>query len=164
MKTLLMVRTETGDEGTFSGCVGEGGFYIAMGELPWRDNAHDVSCIPCGEYECVLEGPHVYGGDAIDVYRLAGVPGRTGVLIHPANWCGDVAKGWKSELEGCLAPGLDLGALRTKLAGRGVFEQRGVLNSKTALNTLIGWAGERFRLKIVSECEEKFEIPGGMTA
>jgi len=62
-------------------------------ELPWRDNRRNVSCIPEGCYRLALYRSRKFG----DCLAVAGVPGRRGILIHPAN---DAA----AELRGCIAP------------------------------------------------------------
>jgi hypothetical protein len=62
-------------------------------ELPWLQNRRNVSCIPEGRYALrkrftPKHGLHVFVVD---------VPGRSGILIHPANDA-------KTELRGCIAP------------------------------------------------------------
>lgn len=62
-------------------------------ELPWRDNTRRISCIPEGTY--VLRkrySPRFHWH-----FELVGVPGRSAILLHPAN---DAAR----ELKGCIAP------------------------------------------------------------
>lgn len=63
-------------------------------EPPWKDNEHNVSCIPPGEYQVIRndtpEHPHSW--------RLLGVPDRSGILIHPGNEAKDT--------RGCILPGL----------------------------------------------------------
>lgn len=66
-------------------------------ERPWKKNAHEVSCIPEGTYKLA---PH-HTEHWPDVIELLDVPGRTGILIHPANLA--------SELRGCIAPGMHHG-------------------------------------------------------
>lgn len=51
-------------------------------ELPWKDNQHDVSCIPIGEYDvekCVTpeHGEH---------FRILNVPDRLNCMIHEGNF------------------------------------------------------------------------------
>ena len=58
-----------------------------------KDNEKEVSCIPEGCYEVRLEDSLKFGR----VYRVYDVEGRTGILIHPANFV--------SELKGCIAIG-----------------------------------------------------------
>lgn len=49
-------------------------------------------------------------------YHIEGVPNRTGVEIHAANFMGDKSKGYQCELLGCIAPGLGMGTLAGQLA------------------------------------------------
>lgn len=61
-------------------------------ELPWRDNRRNVSCIPEGCYRLELYRSRKFG----HCLAVTGIPGRQGILIHPAN---DAA----NELRGCIA-------------------------------------------------------------
>lgn len=62
-------------------------------ELPWKNNAKRVSCIPEGEYFLKRRFSQKFGWHL----HLQNVPSRGLILIHPAN---DV----KNELLGCIAP------------------------------------------------------------
>lgn len=63
-------------------------------ELMWLDNRPRVSCIPAGVYLLAWEmSPRLKR----ETLRLKDVPGRDGILIHPANEV--------DELRGCLAFG-----------------------------------------------------------
>jgi len=62
-------------------------------ELPWRDNRSFISCIPEGRYRLVKRR-HPRWGEQL---ALANVPGREGILFHPAN---DAL----TQLQGCIAP------------------------------------------------------------
>ncbi|MEQ8472547.1 MAG: DUF5675 family protein [Marinoscillum sp.] len=62
-------------------------------ELPWLQNRRNVSCIPEGTYH-ILKRHTKERGDHLHVID---VPGRSGILIHPAN---NALK----ELKGCIAP------------------------------------------------------------
>jgi len=62
-------------------------------ELPWRNNQPNLSCIPEGRYRLRLRYSERYKGHL----QVEGVPGRSGILIHPANHAG-------KELKGCIAP------------------------------------------------------------
>lgn len=70
-------------------------------ELPWRDNEVQRSCIPEGRYRLRRRCSKRYGWHLL----VAGVPGRSLILVHPANDAG-------KELRGCLAP-------VSRLTGRG---------------------------------------------
>ena len=62
-------------------------------ELPWLHNAPRISCIPEGTYTLRKR----YSPKFRWHFEIADVPGRSAVLIHPAN---DAAR----ELKGCIAP------------------------------------------------------------
>ena len=62
-------------------------------ELPWVGNQHIVSCIPEGKYEMKKRFSEKFG----EHLHITDVPGRTLILIHPAN---DAL----IELGGCIAP------------------------------------------------------------
>lgn len=71
----------------------EGRVVCACIELPWRGNRRFISCIPEGRYRLVKR-MHSRWGEQLAV---ANVPGREGILIHPAN---DAL----TQLQGCIAP------------------------------------------------------------
>lgn len=62
-------------------------------ELPWLHNTHNVSCIPEGRYELRMR----YTDRRQHHLMIAGVPDRSGILLHPANHA-------LTELRGCIAP------------------------------------------------------------
>jgi hypothetical protein len=62
-------------------------------ELPWKNNEPKVSCIHEGKYELRKRWSQRFG----DHFILMNVPGRSFILIHPAN---DAIR----ELKGCIAP------------------------------------------------------------
>ena len=62
-------------------------------ELPWRNNAQKISCIPEGKYRIRMR----YSIKHKQHLRLEGVSGRDLILVHPANIAED-------ELKGCIAP------------------------------------------------------------
>ncbi len=66
-------------------------------ELPWRNNEWNRSCIPEGTY--VLK--RRYSTKFRWHLHVADVPGRSYILIHPANHA-------QRELKGCIAPVLFL--------------------------------------------------------
>ncbi len=127
---------------------GEGRLMMYSIELPWKDNRARGSCIPEGRYElakrCLARRSFSLTTEAFFDHRsffcsvggsvggseggspkfdrhllLMNVPGRNGILIHPANNA-------LQELKGCIAPvSLITGA------GKGV-------RSRLALETLTG--------------------------
>ena len=95
-------------------------------ELPWKNNAFEVSCIPLGEYQVIphnsLEHPHTW--------EVTGVPNRTAILIHTGNTMADVL--------GCIAVG--------------TFQSpEGVLLSKNAMAKLHEILPPNFVLDVFSE-------------
>ncbi len=123
VRKATLTRTETSNEGTFGTLVTDSGFSIYSGELPWRSNTSNISCIPAGIYivQRIVSPKHG------PCYCLTDVPGRTDVEVHRGNWCGDVDLGFKSDVKGCIITGRALGSL----AG-----QASVLSSGDALKGL----------------------------
>ena len=74
-------------------------------ELHWENNERGVSCIPAGTYTCRRRFSNHFQRE---VFEITGVPDRSDVLIHPANFV--------SELRGCVA----LGSSFADLNGDGV--------------------------------------------
>lgn len=52
-------------------------------ELPWKNNQHDISCIPEGKYKCVA---YISPKSKKDVWLLLNVPGRKEIEIHIGNF------------------------------------------------------------------------------
>ena len=124
--TAVLKRVTTGDQGT-KGFLhvsrGESQITLCVMELPWRNNAKSISCIPAGTYKCFP-----YASDKIRKgYEITNVQGRSGIVIHSGNWAGDKKKGWKSDSSGCRLVGLSFGHLDN---------QEAVLYSKKALGML----------------------------
>jgi hypothetical protein len=118
-----------------------GGQVVHTTELPWRNNARQLSCIPPGVYTCAMVNSPRFGL----VYGVGNVPGRSHVLIHAANLGGDTTQGWETQLHGCIAPAEKLGAIRIP-SGR---MQRAGLVSRPALRRFMAWAGgQPFTLEI----------------
>lgn len=137
MKRAVLTRAPSTDEGTFGTLLLDGQVLRAT-ELPWRDNKPQASCIRAGVYVCAIVQSPKFGR----VYGLRDVPGRSNILIHAANYGGDRAKGYRSELLGCIAPCMVHGQLNGQMAG---------LSSREALAELMSWgAGEPFELEIRS--------------
>lgn len=100
-------RLETSEEGTF----GRFTFYDFMcfsGELPWNDNQSNISCIPKGSYVCIWTYSPRFKRK---MFEIKGVPARAGIRIHSANFMGDDRRGFKRQLNGCIALGEKLGAM-----------------------------------------------------
>jgi len=152
VKRLTLRRQPDSDQGT-PGAIFDGARRICFTmELPWRDNdpAGDgddiVSCIPAGTYK-VTYLKRSASGKYEDVYHVHGVPNRSGVLIHSANYAGDTSKGWKSDLLGCIAPCRSIG----EMTPPGKKKQKAGIGSKLAMNDLHAVTGrQEFLLEVVA--------------
>ncbi|MCF6168861.1 DUF5675 family protein [Lutibacter sp.] len=80
-------------KGTNSALFFKGRFIGFVIELPWLENRKNISCIPEGTYKLKPRFSEKFKHHLL----LENVPGRSLILIHPAN---DALK----ELEGCIAP------------------------------------------------------------
>lgn len=113
-------------------------------ELPWRNNAKSVSCVPAtahnlppGLYTCRFTWSPRFKRR---MYLIEAPYGRTGIRIHSANLAGDVKLGFRAQLNGCIALGKRIGVLDGQAA---------VLSSAPAvyeLERLLG--GQTFTLEI----------------
>ena len=96
-------RLTTGNEGTFGEFAAPSLDFSARSlELPARQNRPMISRIPSGEYPAFWMWSKRFKRMT---YRLDAVPGRTGILIHPANFGGDTSAGYATDLSGCIALG-----------------------------------------------------------
>ncbi len=107
MNVVKITRIESNNEGTFGklDCVG---FSCYSGELPWNDNKPNLSCIPKGKYVGVWSYSERFKRK---MYAITEVAGRQGIRIHSANFMGDDSKGFKRQLNGCIALGEKLGIM-----------------------------------------------------
>jgi len=140
-----LLRSPTTDQGTF-GRLQFGGRSLFTTELPWRNNRQQRSCIPAGVYQVALVNSPRFGR----VYGVANVPGRSHVLIHAANLGGDIDMGWQTQLQGCIAPAVRLGAMQIPAtATQPSRMQAAGLVSRPALTEFMAWAnGNPFTLEI----------------
>ncbi len=140
MLIVTLRRQPSTDQGTF-GVLTFGARTVHTIELPWRDNRRQRSCIPPGAYRCALVQSPRFGR----VYGVANVPDRTHILIHASNLAGDVDLGWTTQLHGCIAPAMRVGAMRNN---KGRMQAAGLV-SRPALDALMAWAaGRPFTLEI----------------
>lgn len=139
MPLVVVNRVTTSDEGTFGELKTEG-FSCVTGELPWLDNTPTKSCIPQGEYECYPYSSKKYPR----AYEVRGVKGRSAILIHQGNLCGNCDKGYKTNVQGCIL----LGGAYGKLCN-----QKAVINSKATLDAFIDHMNNKpFKLIIRGVC------------
>ncbi|MBU8921249.1 MAG: hypothetical protein KOO63_05470 [Bacteroidales bacterium] len=107
MKRVAVTRTVDGDQGTFGKIVAGGRSWCSL-ELPGRGNKPYVSRIPAGIYTCQWTYSTAFERD---LYIVLNVPGRSGIMLHSANWAGNRDKNYYSQLLGCIAPGLGYGQM-----------------------------------------------------
>ena len=138
MKDVFLVRTVTSDQGTEGFLTQlESGFFCRTLELPWRDNKRSISCIPAGEYIVKVRQSPKYGR----IYWVTNVPNRSWILIHSGNVAGDVEKGFRTHVQGCILLGKKHGML---------YNQRAVLTSRPTVNSFMRTMDyEPFKLTIV---------------
>lgn len=99
MKTVLLLREPSTDQGTFGRLIVEGHEWHTL-ELPWKENRSNISSIPAGRYRCYWTYSPRFKRR---MYLVDGVPGRAGIRIHPANIY--------SQLNGCIALGETRGVM-----------------------------------------------------
>jgi hypothetical protein len=134
---LVLERLDSGDEGTF-GRLQIGQTSLFTGELPWRENISNLSCLPTGSYLATFTlSSHLRRF----TYSLQGTSPRTGIRIHSANLMGDTTKGFRSQLNGCIALGEALGTLDN---------QKAVILSRPAISRFESYLNRKpFHLEIV---------------
>lgn len=108
---LVLKRYLYSDEGVYGVLIWNHRPLCVTLEPPWRNNVKNKSCIPCGNY--ILSASSSANHPLC--YRVADVPGRTGILIHAGNTLSDT--------KGCILVGES-------------FSDSGLKNSKLALNHL----------------------------
>lgn len=121
---VLLVRKETSDQGTFGKLIiPDSIIELYTGELPWKDNAPNVSCIPEGKYVVNWTFSPSFKKHT---YQIMNVPFRSGIRIHSGNYCGDTSKGYHSHVYGCVLLGNNIGIMD---------KQKAVLLSRPAVST-----------------------------
>ena len=132
----ILRRFPSSDQGTFGRFV-TGGLAVFSGELPDRENKPNVSRIPAGVYRCFFTHSPRFGRH---LYLVGSVPGRSGIRVHPANLMGDASRGFRSQLNGCIALGEALGY---------IDGQKALLRSITAVRRVEEYfAGQPFVLEV----------------
>ncbi len=128
---LTLVRTEILPDGVFGQLRGPARTTLCTMEDDWRDNAPRISCIPSGVY--VLQRT-IYHKHNYETFEVTGVPGRSRILIHPANT--------EEDVEGCIGVGLRRGQVlvaRDEDTGEVNRVKMAVVASREAFTRLMGW-------------------------
>lgn len=144
---MRLIRQPTTDEGTFGllSLPARALSWVSL-ELPWRDNEQMRSCIRPGPgegeltYRCSLRQTSKWSPrDDRRLFGVNDVEGRTDILLHAANYGGDIDLGWHTDLLGCIAPGMRFGKLKHPEVGH---EQSAILGSRTALAEAMAELGD----------------------
>ena len=122
MQTVLLTRVDKSDQGVF-GIIYFCGMKRFTGELPDRDNASNISCIPPGDYAVKWTPSNRLKKFT---YEVLGVPKRGGIRLHSSNLMGDASKGYVAQLRGCISLGEKIGSIR---------RQKALLISRPAIST-----------------------------
>lgn len=100
--TITLDRLEFTDISTIGNFILDGDIFCKSLELSCRKvNVDGKMAISPGRYELKINADITTAKEKkfkFTVIQVCGVPGRTNIEIHPANWA--------SELEGCIAPGM----------------------------------------------------------
>lgn len=100
-------------------------------ELPWKENAVNISCIPKGEYIVKTTYSPTFSRD---MWEIMNVPNRKGVRIHAANYF--------YQIQGCIALGLARGDIN--LDG-----EMDMVSSRKAISIAKHYLGNEFKLLII---------------
>lgn len=148
MTTMIectLQRLTTSDEGTFGVFSAPAlGFSCVSLEKPDRQNTPMISRIPAGNYLAEWGWTDRFKRD---IYRLQDVPGRRGILIHPANFAGDEKCGFESELSGCIALGMRQNSM---LNCRGQW-QSAIINSRDTVEIFEALADQRWLVIAITD-------------
>ena len=112
-------------------------------ELPWRNNRSGLSCIPGNrKYIAKVVNTPKHGF----VYMLQDTEPRVAILEHSGNWAGDIEKGFKTHVLGCIL----LGKYRGLLQG-----QRAVLYSRPTVKDMMrAMSNEDMEITVINTFKE----------
>ena len=122
---LYLVRTRTGDTGTFGELYDEQRTFLCFTlEPPDRGNRTGVSCIPARTYHLEKWNSAKYPG----TLHVLQVEGRSAILCHWGNYGGDKLKGLLTHTAGCI--------LFAKAAGV-LAGQEAILSSRPTVRRIV---------------------------
>ena len=117
MKTLIINRVATGNDGTFGTIKFKNKPFALTLEREWLNNASNISCIPAGTYKCKRVQSPKFGG----TFEVTNVPGRSHILFHKGNIDDDS--------HGCILVGEQFGDVKGSA---------GILSSREGYNEMMG--------------------------
>jgi hypothetical protein len=113
-------------------------------ELPWKDNAANISCIPEGVYI----GKRRHSEKHREHMHITDVEGRSLILIHWGNYAGSVnPKTGSPDIRGCVLTGDGF----KDITGDGVDE---ILKSKTTFKKLMAIMPDEITVEICGNSGE----------
>jgi len=80
-----LIRLESSPEVTLGVLLLDGRVFCQTLELPWKNNAKSISCIPEGNYVCKRVDSPKFG----NTFEIQNVPDRDDVLLHQGNFVRD---------------------------------------------------------------------------
>jgi len=105
---LSIIRQEFTADATFGVMLLRNQIFCYTLELPWNENIPFHSSIPPGIYPIAKRDTWRASQKYGHTYQLTGVPGRTVIQLHPANY--------PHQLSGCIAEGETIGKMRGERA------------------------------------------------
>lgn len=102
-RIVRLIRKNSSPEGTFGDLYTDNGFVCSTGEPPWKDNQHNVSCVPADispTFSWEFSEKHKRF-----LYVSHNINGRNMIEIHSGNFCGDRELGFVAQSEGCILLG-----------------------------------------------------------
>jgi hypothetical protein len=110
-------------------------------ELPWRDNASNVSCIPDGFYITKRHVSPTFG----DCFHVTDVPNRSHILFHAGNYAASKnPRTGVPDTKGCILPGKAF----ADIDGDGLCD---VTSSGPTMRELLQILPDEFELEIFTE-------------
>ena len=107
METVILTRGQSTVDGIFGNITFCGQTLLTL-ELPWKNNASDISCIPPApgdpeiSYDVIMAHSDHFNKD---LYHIQNVLNRSNCMIHQGNYGGDTSQQRKSDIEGCILLG-----------------------------------------------------------
>jgi hypothetical protein len=130
MEVVTITRVNHQDKQTLGYMIYNGREVAKTLELPWKDNARRISCIPKGVYKVVRRNSAKYG----EHFHISTVANRSLILIHNGNY--------HFQINGCILVGKD----HKDINMDGYMD---VTNSKPTMDRLLKTLPKSFKLEIV---------------
>lgn len=128
MKKLTLKRIAFWQAWTFGVLIDDLRPFAVTLELPWKDNATDISCIPAGTYQA----KRIFSGRFQTLlFTLVNVPGRGNIELHMGNTVQDT--------HGCILLGQSF-----------TWDAPGISNSRIAFENFMRAYKDDFELEVIN--------------